>query len=225
MSNIGLIVALRTEIPHFLKENEGIYRSGAHAVKVAVSGIGPQRARRATQQMCNGSLGFYPELLLNLGFCGAVRDDLDIGQLVIAGRLFFRDQEIVPAQAAVAGVVGLLTGTNYRIGKLQMFNWPVLSRSKVSSDTLAVDMESFAVAHTAAKYRIPAVHIKAVSDRVPQHVSLRRLLAAIRSFKSGTKKAKRQLDTLAQKMLDDQWLSDVIRVLHLEDAVRKETAP
>lgn len=225
MPNIGLIVALQTEIPHFLQENEGVYQTGAQAVKVAVSGIGPRRARRATRQMCTGSPGFYPELIFNLGFCGAVRDDLDIGQLVIASRLSFRNREIVPAPAAVAGVAGLLAGTNYRIGKLQTFNWPVLSRSKVSGDTLAVDMESFAVADIAAKYRIPTVHIKAVSDRVPRRVSLRRLLAALRSIKKGAKKAKRQLDTLAPRVLDDQRLSDVLRVLHLEDAAQKETAP
>lgn len=225
MPNIGLIVALQAEMPHFLKEYGSVYRTGAHAVKVAVSGIGPHRARRATQQMCNGSLGFYPELLLNLGFCGAVQDDLDIGQLVVACRLSFRKQEITPSPTAIAGIVDLLAGMNYRIGKLQTFNWPVLSRSRVSGDTLAVDMESFAVAHTAAEYRIPALLIKAVSDRVPRHVSLRRLLAAFQSLKGGMPKARRQLDSLAQKMLDDQWLSDVIKALHWKDAGKKETAP
>jgi nucleoside phosphorylase len=225
MPNIGLIVALQSEVPPFLKSTEGVYHTGAHTVKVAVSGVGPKRARRATQQMCTGSLGFYPELLLNLGFCGAVRDDLDIGQLVIASRLSFRDQEIAPAHAAIARVGDLLAATNCRIGKLQTFNWPVLSRSKVSSDTLAVDMESFAVAHTAAKYRIPALNIKAVSDRVPQHVSLLRLLTTLRSLISSTKIAKRQLESLAQQMLEDQWLSDVIGVLHQADTVKKEMAP
>ena len=78
-------------------------------------------------------------------------------------------------------------------------NWPVFSRKRVTRDTLAVDMESFAVAQTAAKYRIPLFIIKAVSDVVPEHISLAGLLTQARNFKLNTQKARARLDkTLKQ---------------------------
>jgi nucleoside phosphorylase len=167
MPNIGLIVAMRAEVPHMLKELTGIYRIGDNAIRVAVSGIGLKRARRATQQVCTGSLGFLPDLLINSGFCGAVRDKLDIGHLIIANRLAYRDREIQLENSPIEKIVDLLDGSEFHVGKLQTFNWPVLSRAKVAGDTLAVDMESFAIAQTAATYHIPTIIIKAVSDIVP----------------------------------------------------------
>ena len=46
MPNIGLIVAMRTEIPHMLKNKTGICRIGDNAIRLAVTGIGPKKARR-----------------------------------------------------------------------------------------------------------------------------------------------------------------------------------
>ena len=86
MPNIGLIVAMRAEVPYMLKNTTGIYQIGDNAIRVAVSGIGLKRARRATQQVCTGSLGFLPDLLINSGFCGAVQNQLDIGHLIFANR-------------------------------------------------------------------------------------------------------------------------------------------
>ena len=48
MPNIGLIVAMRTEVPHMLKHTTGIYRTGDNAIRLAVTGIGPKKARHAT---------------------------------------------------------------------------------------------------------------------------------------------------------------------------------
>ena len=193
MPNIGLIVAMRAEVPHMLKNTTGIYQIGDNAIRVAVSGIGLKRARRATQQVCTGSLGFLPDLLINSGFCGAVRDKLDIGHLIIANRLAYREREIQLQNSPIEKVVDLLVESEYHVGKLQTFNWPVLSRSKVAGDTLAVDMESFAIAQTAAKYQIPAIIIKAVSDIVPKHASLISLLNLVRRLKINSKKARARL--------------------------------
>ena len=94
MPNIGLIVAMRAEVPYMLKNTTGIYQFGDNSIKVAVSGIGLKRARRTTQQVCTGSLGFIPDFLFNSGICGAVQNKLDIGHLIIANRLAYRDREI-----------------------------------------------------------------------------------------------------------------------------------
>ena len=200
MPNIGLIVAMRAEVPHMLKNTTGIYHIGDNAIRVAVSGIGLKRARRATQQVCTGSLGFLPDLLINSGFCGAVRDKLDIGHLIIANRLAYREREIQLQNSPIEKVVDLLVESEYHVGKLQTFNWPVLSRSKVAGDTLAVDMESFAIAQTAAKYQIPAIIIKAVSDIVPKHASLISLLNLVRRLKINSKKARARLSLFVSSL-------------------------
>ena len=96
--------------------------------------------------------------------------------------------------------------SEYHLGKLQTSNWPVLSRARVAGDTLAVDMESFAIAQTAAKYQIPAIIIKAVSDIVPKHASLIGLLNLVRSFKINSKKARARLSMNVKKIIEDQNL-------------------
>ena len=206
MPNIGLIVAMRSEVPHMLQDTAGIYQIGNNAIRVAVTGIGPKKARRAVQQVCTGSLGFYPDLLINAGFCGAVRNEFNIGHLIIANRLAYRDREIQLENSPIEKVADLLVEPEYHVGKLQTFNWPVLSRSRVSGDTLAVDMESFAIAQTAATYQIPTIIIKAVSDIVPQHADLLRLLTLVRSLKINMAKAGTRLNAIIRNILENQYL-------------------
>ena len=206
MPNIGLIVAMRSEVPHMLQDTAGIYQIGNNAIRVAVTGIGPKKAHRAVQQVCTGSLGFYPDLLINAGFCGAVRNEFNIGHLIIANRLAYRDREIQLENSPIEKVADLLVESEYHIGKVHTFNWPVLSRSRVTGDTLAVDMESFAIAQTAAKYQIPAIIIKAVSDIVPKHASLISLRNLVRSLKINSKKARARLSMNVKKIIEDQDL-------------------
>ncbi|CAB1064080.1 hypothetical protein D1BOALGB6SA_8871 [Olavius sp. associated proteobacterium Delta 1] len=208
MPNIGLVVAMRSEVPHMLKNTTGIYRIENNAIGLAVSGIGPKKARRTTQQVCTGSLGFMPDLLINAGFCGAVRHDLNIGHLVLANLIAYRDRELQLENSPVEKVAALLVGSEYQVGKLQTFNWPVLSRARVSGATLAVDMESFAIAQTAATYQIPALIIKAVSDIVPQHAGLFSLLSLVRNLKINTKTARNRLSMVVKKIFEEQNLFD-----------------
>jgi nucleoside phosphorylase len=206
MPNICLIAAMRAEIPYILKNASGTYRIGDNAIRLVVSGIGPRKARRATQQVCNGALGFLPDLLINSGFCGAAQNGLGIGQLIVADRLTYGDREIQLDDVLVEKIGGILIESEYHVGKLQTFNWPVLSRARVAPDTLAVDMESFAIAHMAAKYQIPAVFIKAVSDIVPERTSMIGLLNLVRSWKVSSKKARTSLNINVDKICADQVL-------------------
>ena len=206
MPNIGLIVAMRAEVPYVLKNTTGIYQIGDNAIRVAVSGIGLKKARRTAQQVCNGSLGFLPDLLINSGICGAVGNKLGIGHLIIANRLAYRDREIQLENSPIEKIADLLVDSEYHIGKLQTSNWPVLSRARITGDTLAVDMESFAIAQTAAKYQIPLIIIKAVSDIVPNHAGPIGLLNLMRSFKINSKTARARLSLNVKKIIENQNL-------------------
>ncbi len=106
----------------------------------------------------------------------------------------------------VDGVGDFLVESEYHVGKLQTFNWPVLSRARVDGDTFAIDMESFAITQTAAKYHIPAIIIKAVSDIVPKHVSLISLLELVRRFKTNSKGARAHLSMNVIKIIEDEDL-------------------
>ena len=210
MPKIALIVAMRSEVPHILRETTGTYQLGNNAVGMAVSGVGLKRARKAAQRVCSGDLGFQPDLLINSGFCGAVGVGLDVGHLVVPNRLAHREQEVQLSNWAVEKVAGLLEKSEYHVGKLQTFNWPVLSRSRVPRGTLAVDMESFAIAQTAAKYRIPIVIIKAVSDVVPEHISLTGLLTLAGCFRVNAQKARDRLSAILKRLFEDQDLFNFI---------------
>ena len=206
MPNIALIVAMRTEVPYIFKETSGPVQIGRNAVGLAVSGVGLKRARQTAQRVCSGSLGFQPDLLINSGFCGAVGKDLDIGSLVIPDRLAHRDLEIELKNRAVEQVANHLAQWEYHVGKLQSFNWPVLSRSRVPGDTLAVDMESFAIAQAAARNHMPLTIIKAVSDVVPEQISLTGLLSLARSLRVHPKKARARLSTILNRLFEDEDL-------------------
>jgi len=206
MPNIGLIVAMRTEVPHVLKHKTGICRIGENAIRLSVTGIGLKKARHATQQVCTGSLGFRPDLLINAGFCGAVRNELNVGDLILANLIGYRDREIRLQNSPFAKIADLLVGSDHQVGKLQTFNWPVLSRARVSGDPLAVDMESFAIAQTASEYQVPVIVIKAVSDMVPRHAGLFSLLTLVRRLKTNSSKARTQLSVITQKIFEHQNL-------------------
>jgi nucleoside phosphorylase len=208
MANIGIIVAMRAEVPYPLADTTGIYRSGANAIRVAVSGIGLRKARRTARRVCTGSLGFHPDLLINAGFCGAVQDGLAVGHLIIANRVACRGQEIQLDNALIGKLADLLPDSEYQVGGIQTFNRPVLSRAGRSGDMLAVDMESFAIAQTAAECGVPIIVLKAVSDIVPEHAGLISLLNQARSLKTNAKTARARLSMIAQKIFEAPDLLD-----------------
>lgn len=200
MSSIGLIVAIRREIPDILQHKKlGSHKIGNDDVYIVVSGIGPQKARNATEKICSNCSEFHPDYLMTLGFCGGVHDDLEIGHLIIADRVTYENQEIELEKKHLDKTINALVGNEYQIGKFQTFDWPVLSRNKVSEDTLAVDMESFAIAEIARNCRMPIIIIKGVCDIVPERVSLKSLWNLVTTIRNNTKNTKSQLNNFAKQ--------------------------
>ena len=146
-------------------------------------------------------------MLINSGFCGSVRKQLDIGHLIIANRLAYRDREIQLENSPIENIVDLLVESEFYVGKVQTFNWPVLSRARVAEDTLAVDMESFAIALTAAKYQIPVIIMKAVSDIVPKQATLISLLNQVRILIIDSQNTRACLSRNVKKIIEYQTLA------------------
>jgi nucleoside phosphorylase len=139
-----------------------------------------------------------PDALLVLGYCGATRDEIEVGHLVIADRVLYGERGIVRELAlnrsALERAVDAAAGMAYHVGPVETFDRPVIARSGVSRDAVAVDMESFAVAHTARAYHIPATIVRAVSDVVPDRFSLRGLWSHMRHMRDQARKAMRSSD-------------------------------
>jgi nucleoside phosphorylase len=196
MCNVGLIVAMKSEVPGMLSGDRDILQAGPHAVRLLVSGMGPLRARSAAERMCIEHHGFHPDYLMMVGFCGGAGKGLGIGHLVIADRIVYREREIEIEQPLVASAARAAQGAEHHIGKLQTCDWPVFSTRGLSADVLAVDMESFAIAETAFRHHLPAVIVKAVSDIVPPRASVRSILGL---FRLDLGEPKSRLETFVQR--------------------------
>jgi len=194
MTNIGLIVALKSEVPNIFRDTLKVHHLADFSMNVLISGIGPQKAANATDKLITSFRDIKPDYIINLGFCGAISQKLDIGHLVLADRVSYKNSEIRLDHNYIDNAKVILRGTGYFTGKLETFNYPVFSRSKVSKDTLAVDMESYAIAESALKYNVPVLVIKSVSDIIPPKAGLTSLWRTVKMLKNNTKQAKYRLE-------------------------------
>lgn len=106
---------------------------------LARSGVGAERAERSAENIIKN---FRPELIISAGFCGALVQDLKIGDVIVSDlkdrKLFCSPQPLFTCEEKTAAF--------QREG------------------AIIVDMESDAVASAAKKYDIPFIAVKAVSD-------------------------------------------------------------
>jgi nucleoside phosphorylase len=195
-TSIALIVALKAEVPQFLERTSDV--SGCR-VQVLISGMGQDRARRATEELCASS---RPDLLLHLGFCAGVQEGLSLGELVLARRVLFRGREIdadleLVAAAQVAAARVAAVGLYAHTGVLETRTWPVLSRRGILPEVLGVDMEAFAVVEAGRARGVPCLVAKVISDIPPMRIGYgtgRQLLGMM----SHHPQVRRNLDSFAR---------------------------
>ena len=193
MTNIGLIVALKAEVPDMFRDSK-VHHLADSSIKVVISGMGPRKARKAAEKLIAFFGDQKPDYIINLGFCGATGREPGIGDLILADRVSDKKSEILLDENYILMAKEVLGGTGYFTGKIESFHVPVFSGSKVSKDTLAVDMEAYTIVETALQYQVPVLVVKAVSDIVPQKFSLTGLWRTVKEFKYNSKQAKHQLD-------------------------------
>lgn len=103
------------------------------------AGIGKERAKDATEKIINE---FHPEVVISAGFCGALIEDLKIGDVIISdlndGKIFCSD--------------------------CTLFTYDEKAAVHREHKAIVVDMESESVASVARRYGITFIAIKAVSD-------------------------------------------------------------
>ena len=134
-------------------------------VVIASTGEGPRKAARAANLLC---AGYRPELVVGAGVAGALSEDLGVGDIFVARRVFDSAGEAPPPDPRLTARASAMPGA--RSGTLVSVERPLVTASEKAAcganvdAPAAVDMESAAWARTAAEHGIPYVVIRAVSD-------------------------------------------------------------
>ncbi|WP_027720197.1 phosphorylase [Maridesulfovibrio zosterae] len=179
IKNIAIVVAMEQEadaVCHAGKQGQlaefktlsGSLKNGIK-YKCIISGIGTERAAKASQLMCAEN----PDLILSIGVSGGLAPGLQAGTIVTATTIHSDIADYAPWHENDEDAKGrselLPTCGDIQCGRLITAEKPVLTPDdKVlmhdRTGALAVDMESIAVARTARASKIPFACIRAVSD-------------------------------------------------------------
>lgn len=173
-ADIGLVCALPLEIAEFLGRCQRVkkYSGGSFTfcggfydgIRIAVveSGTGQSRAARATQALLDAHT---PKWIVSTGFAGSLRPELKIGHMIVA-------DHVMGAEGAELSIdVGMTTDAarGLHVGRLLTVDHMVRTVAEKKSlaektDSIAVDMESFAVATVCRQTQTRCMVVRAISD-------------------------------------------------------------
>ena len=139
-------------------------------VDFVVSGMGPSRAARAMEAVPSAE---YSAIVAS-GLAGSLRPELEVGNIVIpkvvrrtAGNDSLVCDVLLLAEGISAGGKSIET-----IVSSEHIATTLEEKARLGKSAQAVDMESFSVMASAERLKIPAVVIRAVSDRHDQAMPL-----------------------------------------------------
>jgi len=138
-------------------------RLGPYDALLIANGVGKQRAAAAV----DAAAEFAPEAIVSTGFCGALDEALEIGDLVVAtsiddGKCRYSVMPIaggVETQAGVIRSVDAVAGSAEEKARLR------------AEGAAAVEMEAAGVARRAADLGLPFHCVRAVTDRADESLA------------------------------------------------------
>jgi len=173
-ASIGIVSALPIELGAFLGRCERVrkYQGGGFVVRggrydgirVAVieAGMGFARARRATQVLIDAHA---PDWVLSCGFSGALRPEMQVGNIVMARSVVDQHGQELQIELKVNSdeANGLFVG---RLLTVDHMVRTIAEKSELATrhDALAVDMESLAVAQVARERKTLCLVVRVISD-------------------------------------------------------------
>jgi adenosylhomocysteine nucleosidase len=137
------------------------------------SGFGFNNAAMAAEVLIHDE---RPDLLISAGFCGAISEGLEVGDVVLAEQIVISDGKGVADVPILlsdigAGLVTSQPGPDRQIVTGTFVSTSVITKKKLLATILAgcyrnpvVEMESGAIAIVAVENNIPMLAIRAVSD-------------------------------------------------------------
>lgn len=126
-------------------------------VRTVANGAGGHRAAAGIEEAL---AGFRPDIMISMGFCGALDPTLEIAEIVV-GSTVFADGAGFPAEPPITSAphrTGPICTANHIIGTAQE------KKQLYSTGVIAVEMEAAAVAQKAQKLGLPFFCIKSVTD-------------------------------------------------------------
>lgn len=133
-----LPVARSLNVP-FLRRIKSQIILDSKAAALVRSGVGREKATKATEGIIRE---FHPEVIISAGFCGALVEDLSVGDIIVSD---FSDGKIFCSPKP-------------------LFTFEEKQAAHRNHKALVVDMESEGVKTVAKKYNVPFIAVKAVSD-------------------------------------------------------------
>lgn len=140
---------------------------GAHEVSVVLCGAGPEKAS-ASLRLADGIVA-GADIVINFGVCGALKAGAALGGTVImesVAAAWHADSE--PLELRRPGPEACSPGGRLVTHIRPVFDSRVASRLATRFDADYVDMEAWEVASFCSQRNIPAVVVKAVSDRADE---------------------------------------------------------
>lgn len=173
-ADIGIVCALPMELAPFLDRcrrvrkytgGEFTFRGGLYGeirVVVAQSGIGFARAREATRALIEAH---SPPWILSSGFCGGLRPDVHVGDIVLANSIVDQHGQELRVDMKLPGDPqdGLHLG---RIVTTDAMIRTIAEKERLAGEhkAIACDMESLAVAQVCRDQHVRFLAIRSVSD-------------------------------------------------------------
>jgi adenosylhomocysteine nucleosidase len=173
-ADVGLVCALSMELNSFFDRCEKVrtvsgagfrFRGGRlNGIRVASveSGAGVKNAARATRALIDGH---SPAWIIACGFAGGLRDELKLGDIVVADAVASRSGTAIetPHGMIADPAHGLHVGKLLTADSIVRF---VSEKRALAEEVgaIACDMESYAVAEVCRESKIPLMIVRSVTD-------------------------------------------------------------
>ena len=171
-ADAGIVCALPMELAPLLKQcdrarsysgGEFTFRGGRLGetrIAVVETGMGFAPARRATRALIDGHT---PDWILSCGFSGALQEDMAVGDIVVATSIADTHDHRLDVDVRMPPRQGLHVGCFVTADELVR---TVEAKRSLASSTnaIAVDLESMAVAQVAREANLRFLAIRSISD-------------------------------------------------------------
>jgi len=139
---------------------EAVVQRRRFPVELRMCGIGPRRSAALCAELERGA---RPRGLALLGWAGGLRDDLAVGDIVIAERALAAGRSDVDCLApALPGLARVHRGPVLTADHVVAA--PAAKRAAAACGALAVEMEAYPLAAWAAQHEAPFVHGRVILD-------------------------------------------------------------
>ena len=157
----------------------GLSRRSKGMAQVTVTGVGKDKVIAAMETLLQGEP--YPSLVLSLGFSGALSDDLNTGDLVLARNLYLVESDgVLEVDNRYYQLAERAINENVLpYVRRDTLTVPNIVRTQAEREHLAqtynaqaVNMEDYWVCSAAARAGVPFLSVRAVLDMTHQEIPL-----------------------------------------------------